>query len=745
MRKILIVLIAYFAFATRFQEIWSKMEAPQEYPETSYTFGTRNCGIGDINNDGYDDFLINRRIEGFLNGIDSTATNRVFLFLGGYPLDTIPDLEFVEYYDGVEFGGFGLVMNGLGDVNGDGYDDFAICAPHAVTDTMPWGEIAHGGRVFVYLGGPILDTFPDLIFQGNKRPFPPYWQGGSLASAVCGADVNGDGFNDIILGSADYSPTMNEYDQVRGRVYIYYGGSSIDTVPDLIINGGNYYAPFPARYEQLGFAIDNLGDVNGDGYDDIIVGAPNNMERGAAAGKLYVFYGGDPMDTIPDWWYYGEEFLQCLGEVVSDAGDFNGDGYKDILIEDYRYQENGRALVFYGGNIINTIPDWIVQGKNYSASGVDCINDINGDGYDDIIISNNFYKSYDAQVGRVLLFYGGTAPDVIPDICYTGRYGYEYNVGWNLCSAGDVDADGINEIIFGTNYPPIIPYPGVYGWVRVMKYCETALPEALSITGGDCYVIAYWHGRFEEETSHYQLLKNDIPDTVGWWQVGVITPNDTGFYKILDYDVEFSKSQYYWLKVYAKSGKYFIYGHYEAMPVPIDVKNFTAYWQLGEFVQLEWEAQGISILGYNVYRETNDIREKVNTSIISRNLNEYQDFSIVPNKKYCYWLGVLQTSQAERLIGPISPFGVVSVNPNPFRNQVKFGVRVSKWGIHSLKIFNILGQRVKTLWQDEIKEGYQEIVWDGTDDKNHKLSAGVYYCIYTMGSCKNTVKVILIK
>lgn len=361
------------------------MEAPQEYPETPYSLGANNCGIGDVNGDGYDDFLVNREIRGFWSGIDTAAVNRVFLFLGGPILKTEPDLIFEEHFNGVDFGGFGQVMNGLGDVNGDGYDDFAICAHYAVTDTMPWGDIAHGGKVYVHFGGSILDTIPDLIFKGNKRPWPPFWTGGTFASAVCGADVNGDGYHDILIGSADYAPTIQWYDQVRGRVYIYFGGPSVDTIADIIITGGNYYAPFPARYEQLGAAIDNLGDVNNDGYEDIVVGAPNNMEREAAAGKVYLFYGGIRMDTIPDWWYYGEDFLQCLGEAVSNAGDFNGDGYHDIMIGDYRYVHvngdriKGRALIFYGGPLLDTVPDWQVLGQYGIGSSVDCVGDVNGD------------------------------------------------------------------------------------------------------------------------------------------------------------------------------------------------------------------------------------------------------------------------------------------------------------------------------------------------------------------------------
>jgi hypothetical protein len=748
MKRILLILIASLSYAVRFGTIWSKMEFPAD-SVTPFIFGRCNCGIGDVNGDGYDDFLVDQLYGS--DCTDTTAANRVFLFLGrGMNIPIEPDLTFEHRINNTGHDGYGtLVMNGLGDVNGDGYDDFAVCAHYAITDTMPWGEIAHGGKVYVYFGSPFPDTVPDLIFKGDLRPYAGSWENGTFASAVCGADMNGDGYNDIIIGSSDYRATMGQYP--HGRVYIFFGGPAIDTFADITITS--------SFCQQLGFALDNLGDVNGDGYDDIIVGAPNNSEYAAAAGKAYLFYGGNPMDTIPDWWYYGEDTLQVLGEVVSNAGDFNGDGYKDIMIGDYMYKEGfnyiGRAIVFFGGPDLDTIPDWQVTGGlmppslNLGSGGVDCIGDVNGDGYDDIVIGNPAYKVAGCQYGefggRVILYYGGESPNTIPDIQHIGTLPYEKSVGWNTCSAGDVNGDGINEVIFGTNYPPIVPYPDVYGWVRVMKITEAALPESLRIACGDCYVLVCWQGKFEEETSLYQLLKNDLPDTAGWYQVASMNPNNSGFYTVIDRDVQFSKAQYYWLKVYTHSGDFDVYGPYEGIPVPLQTMDFSAYFQIGGSVRLKWQVQGGDICGYNLYREKNSIREKINPTLIPSETTEYLKCGIEETREYNYWLGILQTSQDERLIGPVLPDGIISINPNPFRDRVKLGVRISKHGIHILEIYNILGQKVKTIWHDELEAGYHEAVWDGRDDENRNLPAGVYYCRYKMGNLTNTAKIVLLK
>ena len=753
MKKLFFLLLVSHCFATRFQTIWEKMEFPAD-SQTVFTFGRNCCGVGDINADGYADFLVNRLYYGYNVDTLETLSQKVYLFLGKKYLTGKPDICLEHNIRSTMDDCFGCLMGSLGDVNGDGFDDFAIVAGHAITDTTPWGEIAFGGKVYIYFGSPTPDTIPELILKGNKIPDSPFWIGGSFATAVCGADVNGDGYKDIVIGSSDYSPTWNWYDCSRGRVYIYFGGPNIDTIPNVIITGGNYWAPFPARYEQLGFAIDNLGDVNGDGYEDIIVGAPNNMEHGelGAAGKAYVFLGGNPMDTLPDWWYYGTQDLQCFGEIVSNAGDFNGDGYKDFMVGDYFYPEPwysfGRVLLFYGGPVLDTFPDWVIYGEPYRThdlgNSLDCIGDYDGDGYDDIVIGNSAYE-YNANNdwfnGRILLYFGGEFPDTIPDAVYIGIENYERGVARILGNAGDVNGDGINEIIFTTDYPPIVPYPDVYGWVRVMKITEAGLPDSITCRGGDCYVIIKWHGKFEENTSYYQVLKNNSSDTLGWHQLKTLNPAQPAYYTIIDTAVDFSQTYYYWVRAYGNNGRFDHYGPFQAQPSPIQVNDFSGYWELGGFVNLCWHITGGDITVFNLYQEINNIKEKI--AVLTADRTSYS----MPgaDKDVCYWLGIMQSSGKERLIGPLVPDGIVSIMPNPFRNQVRIGLQAGKDGIYSLKIYNVLGQYIRTLWSGEKQAGYYEISWDGRDEKNRQMPAGVYYLIYEMGTTKTTAKLVLLR
>jgi hypothetical protein len=110
-----------------------------------------------------------------------------------------------------------------------------------------------------------------------------------------------------------------------------------------------------------------------------------------------------------------------------------------------------------------------------------------------------------------------------------------------------------------------------------------------------------------------------------------------------------------------------------------------------------------------------------------------------------YYLGIVQSSKEERLIGPIIPDGIICIAPNPFRNSVKIGVRVGKYGRYRLEIFNVLGQKIKTIFNEERQAGYYEFIWDGRDGRNQQLSAGVYYVRFETEGYTKTEKVILLK
>ena len=217
---------------------------------------------------------------------------------------------------------FGDVVASAGDVNGDGYSDIIV------GDYGYYG--GHNiGSAYLYFGGPSMDYVADLTFRGEQTDNE---FGESVASA---GDVNGDGFDDVIIGA----PVAGD----DGKAYIYFGGTNMDTVADVVIYG--HYSD--VEYENGFFAISvaSAGDINGDGYDDVLIGSPdyeNDNINPDYFGGVHLYYGGRNMDATRDLLFYGKVYDDKFGRSVASAGDINNDGYSDIIVGAYNV---GKAYV----------------------------------------------------------------------------------------------------------------------------------------------------------------------------------------------------------------------------------------------------------------------------------------------------------------------------------------------------------------------------------------------------------------
>ncbi|MGC9394760.1 MAG: integrin alpha [Anaerolineae bacterium] len=265
-------------------------------------------------------------------------------------------------------------------------------------------------------------------------------------------DVNGDDYSDIIIGA----PTDVYTSDKVGMAYVFYGGAgglgnSFD--PDWTAAG--------TKGSFFGGAVGTAGDVNNDGHDDVLVGAPKYKNESIGTGTYgaaFVFYGSnDGLAETPEWSLVGEQRDSDLGIAVGAAGDVNGDTYDDVIVGASGYSNGedlgGMIYVFLGASSgLTTTPVFTADGNQTSALfgySVGMAGDVNGDTYDDILVGAPGYNiSGTLDAGAVFIFYGAT--DGI-STTYTAIYGDQSNAryGHAVSTAGDVNGDGYDDILVG--------------------------------------------------------------------------------------------------------------------------------------------------------------------------------------------------------------------------------------------------------------------------------------------------------
>ena len=386
-----------------------------------HNFGASVGRAGDVNGDGYEDFLVGAPKA---PGLRSEA-GRAYVLLGGADLDSIPDLTMIGRYS---TGHFGSQVVGIGDFNGDGYDDWVVGDPQYNLGVTPGTY----GRAWIYYGSAQLGAAPRFSLDS---PAGIYAFGSAVAAL---GDVNGDGYPDFAV-SGSVLPTN------PGTVSIYFGGLNADNYPDFTLQTGTGNSVW---------AIAGPGDINGDGYNDMVVGI-----HGASAtvpGSIEIFYGGPAMSDAPARQIFSNTNADLFGYSVAGAGDVNGDGYADWLVGAPFAAANGlpgagRVLLFYGGRPLSTSPAREFHGQgandNFGAS-VAGAGDLDGDGFADIAVGASSSDINGINSGRAYVFFGGAPPDTIPAAVLNGEAAND-NLGVSVANAGDPDLGGTNALLVG--------------------------------------------------------------------------------------------------------------------------------------------------------------------------------------------------------------------------------------------------------------------------------------------------------
>ncbi|MBK6877606.1 MAG: FG-GAP repeat protein [Ignavibacteria bacterium] len=320
-----------------------------------------------------------------------------------------------------------------GDVNGDGYSDIIAGAP----------SYLGSGRVYGFHGSSVgFSSTPDWIVDSDQTA-------SEFGEAVSTAgDVNGDGYSDVIVGACLYDNPENK----EGKAFVYHGSSSgLSTSP-----AWTYESDQPGA--EFGLWVSTAGDVNGDGYSDVISTAWYYDDEEFDEGKAFLFHGSASGLSVPiSWTADGDQSGSQLGISVSTAGDVNGDGYSDVIIGANTYDngetDEGRAYVYIGSSAgLLASPSWFAESNQaFSSFGarVSTAGDVNGDGYSDVMASAIKFDNGETDEGKVFLYYGSSS-----GLSATPNWTSESNnenawFGYQLKTAGDVNGDGYSDVIIG--------------------------------------------------------------------------------------------------------------------------------------------------------------------------------------------------------------------------------------------------------------------------------------------------------
>ena len=503
--------------------------------------GLSVSSAGDVDGDGFDDLIIGARDadqsagnsrEGESYLVFGGAANLAALDLADGTADGMIELASLDGTAGFILKGIdptdrsGISVASAGDVDGDGVDDLIIGANRADRGAGDSGE----GESYLVFGGAAnlvaldgnddgmieltdLDGTNGFVFKGIDL----FDQSGSSVSSA--GDVNGDGFDDLIIGANLADPIGI----LSGESYLVFGGAAnlaaLDGNADGMIelenldgtNGFIFKGIDPE--DQSGISVSSAGDVNGDGFDDLIIGASYADQAANNEGESYLVFGGAAnlaaldgnADGMIELWglngttgyiFKGIDPGDASGVSVSSAGDANGDGFDDLIIGARtagpgvgRTLEGESYLVFGGaanlaaldGNAdgmielssLNGTTGYTFKGidpEDLSGGSVSSAGDVNGDGFDDLIIgaSGADQGAGNSREGESYLVFGGANLAALDALDGTDGMIALANVGAgtgllitgidpvdgmgrSLASAGDVNGDGFDDLIIGAN------------------------------------------------------------------------------------------------------------------------------------------------------------------------------------------------------------------------------------------------------------------------------------------------------
>ncbi len=483
--------------------------------DAGYISGGSVSNVGDFNGDGFDDILIGGNGGDLFGAVLNSESYVVFGSAEGFSSSlNLSDLNGTNgvvinkrFNDTEILSTIGYSVSGAGDINGDGLGDILISVPFRETGNSS----DTGVNIYAVFGNQqgFDNSFNLSDLNGQNGSFLNIPEATASftapivsASINAAGDINGDGFDDIIVGLplADLEPANDPFyvegdPSETGETYVIFGNAqgfspSVE-VSRSSINGSNGFVLNGIdSFDYSGQAVSSAGDFNGDGFDDILINSKGIvLDNGNRASETYLVFGSNQgfessldlaeLDGSNGLVFQGVDAtgVSNFFSAVSEAGDINGDGFDDIIIgESWATPDDnngaGKTYVVFGsGQAFNASFDLAeLEGSNgfvlngidpddASGSSVSSAGDFNGDGFDDILISaTGAGPNGNSRAGETyVLFGGGQGFNANIDLAsLDGSNGFVLNgidagdsSGSSVSSAGDINSDGFDDILIG--------------------------------------------------------------------------------------------------------------------------------------------------------------------------------------------------------------------------------------------------------------------------------------------------------
>lgn len=318
---------------------------------------------------------------------------------------------------------FGSAVSSAGDLNSDGFEDLLVGVP-----LFEPGSLYNAGTAYAYSG-----RDGSLLYQWNGEE-----RANRFGNAVAAAgDVNADGFDDVVIGAYMASPAGIA---IAGTVYVYSGAD------------GTLLHQWPGRAadDYFGKSVAGCGDLNQDGFDDILVGAHHALDRSnnRRKGAAYIFSGAD--GSLLNQWY-GQTVNDYFGFSVAGVKNIDGDHIPDLIVGASHADPGGLSKVgsvyAYSGATGSLIYQWDGVAENdFLGSDVASAGDVNGDGLTDILVGAYGVDQGSQESAGAAFVYSGADGSLIYQ--WAGKETDDV-FGWSVAGVGDVSGDGLDDILIG--------------------------------------------------------------------------------------------------------------------------------------------------------------------------------------------------------------------------------------------------------------------------------------------------------